>query len=159
MAKESSKLVQARVSLKKAAEDLGDPDGLVRLKSAINSLLAVMSGDSPQIEKDIANKLVLACRSKVVSEVKLVLANRESHDPALFQHWDKVTDVFLTAGLDADDEFKVCKEQLATVRAAHSNAKMKPADVETLAKELQSALDTLSVHRSRLLDIMAGFRK
>jgi hypothetical protein len=54
MIKEPSKLVAARAALEKAEEDLGDPGRLGHLRNAINFFLRVMSGVSPQIEKDIA---------------------------------------------------------------------------------------------------------
>ena len=83
MVKEPNELVAARAALKKAEEDLGDPGRFVHLRSAINSLLGVMVGDSPQIEKDIANKLVLTYKSNVLSEVRLSLLTliRVNRDP------------------------------------------------------------------------------
>ena len=40
-----------------------------------------MLGDSAQIEKDIAKKLVLTYRNKVLSEVKVMLANFDLYEP------------------------------------------------------------------------------
>jgi|SRR4029434_1672074 hypothetical protein len=159
MVKEPNELVAARAALKKAEEDLGDPGRFVHLRSAINSLLGVMVGDSPQIEKDIANKLVLTYKSKVLSEVKVILANFDSCEPGSLEHWNKVMEVFVDAGLADDPEFNACKEQLRTKRGNQSLDSLKPEDVEILEKELQAALDSLSAHRSRLLNIKWGIRK
>ncbi len=89
MIKEPSKLVAARAALEKAEEDLGDPGRLAHLRNAINFFLRVMSGVSPQIEKDIAKKLVLTYRNKVLSEVKVILANFDSYESGSLEHWNK----------------------------------------------------------------------
>src|SRR5262245_27428176 len=81
MIKEPNKLVAARAELERAAEDLIDPGRLGHLRNAINSLLQLMSGVSPRIEKDIAKKLVLTYRIKVLSEAKVIRANLESYEP------------------------------------------------------------------------------
>ena len=73
MVKEATELVTARALLRKVEGNLGDPGMLVHLRNAIDSLLGIMPGDSPQIEKDLARKLVLTYRNKVLSEVKAIL--------------------------------------------------------------------------------------
>jgi hypothetical protein len=129
--KEPNKLAAARAGLERAAEDLGDPDRLGYLRDAINSLLQLMSGVSPQIEKDIAKKLVLTHRNKVLSEAKVILANFESHEPAYLEHWNKVMEVFVDASLE---------EQLLARRGSQSMDNTKPAHVDILKKkELQAA--------------------
>lgn len=137
--KEPNKLAAARAGLERAAEDLGDPDRLGYLRDAINSLLQLMSGVSPQIEKDIAKKLVLTHRNKVLSEAKVILANFESHEPGYLEHWNKVMEVFVDASLDTP-EFNACKEQLVARRGSQCMDITKPAHVAILdKKELQAA--------------------
>ena len=67
--------------------------------------------------------------------------------------------MFVDSGLADDPEFNACKEQLRTKRGNQSLDSLKPEDVEILEKELQAALDSLSAHRSRLLNIKWGIRK
>jgi hypothetical protein len=139
MIKKPNKLVAARAALERAAEDLGDPDRLGHLRNAIHSLLQLMSGVFPQIEKDIAKKLVLTHRNKVLSEAKVILANLGSYEPAYLEHWNNVMEVFVDASLDAP-EFNACKEQLLAKRGSQSMDNTKPAHVDILKKkELQAA--------------------
>ena len=112
MIKEPNKLVAARADLERAAEDLIDPSRLGHLRNAINSLLQLMSGVSPRIEKDIAKKLVLTYRIKVLSEAKVIRANLESYEPGYLEHWNKVMEVFVDSSLADDPEFNECKEEL-----------------------------------------------
>jgi hypothetical protein len=112
MIKEPNKLVAARAELERAAEDLRDSGRLGDLTNAINSLLQLMSGVSPRIEKDIAKKLLLTYRNKVLSEAKVILANVESYEPAYLEHWNRVMEVFVDSSLADDAEFNECKEEL-----------------------------------------------
>jgi hypothetical protein len=159
MVKESNELVTARAALKKAEEDLGDPGRLVHLRKAINSLFGVMLGDAAQIEKDIAKKLLMRSRNTVLSEVKAILANFESYEPGSLDHWNKVMEVFIGAGLHDDPEFKACKEQLLTRPGPQSIGTLKPADLDMLEKELQAVLNSLSTHRIQLSKIKWGMEK
>jgi hypothetical protein len=117
MTKQPNKLVAARAGLERAAEDLGDPGRLAHLRNAINSLLQLMSGVSPRIEKDIAKKLLLTHRNKVLSEAKVILANLESYEPGYLEHWNRIMEVFVDpslAGVRERREFTVKKlQQLA----------------------------------------------
>jgi hypothetical protein len=158
MLNESTGLVTATAVLKQAEENLGDPRSFVDIKNGINALLGVMSGDSPQIEKDIGKRLVLEYRSKVLSEVKLVLANVDSYGAESLEHWKKVMEIFIDTPLDGDPEFKACKEQLLSKRSHQSTRSSNPVDLQTLGKQLHSALDSLSDHRTRLLS-MWGIQK
>ena len=142
MVKEPNELVAARAALKKAEEDLGDPGRFVHLRSAINSLLGVMVGDSPQIEKDIANKLVLTYKSKVLSEVKVILANFDSCEPGSLEHWNKVMEVFVDVSLADDPAFNACKEQLLTKRGSQPIDSLKAAQVDILKKRAAGSLST-----------------
>ena len=161
MVKEATELVAARAALRKAEKDLGDPGALIHLRNAIDSLLGMMSGNSPQIQKDIARKLVLAYKNKVLSEVKTILANPDSREPESLNHWNNVMEVFVNAGGD-DPEFNACREQLTTKCSPsidNLNDSLNPGDLEALEKELQEALDSLSAHRSRLSNIKWEIRK
>jgi hypothetical protein len=139
MSNEPSALVTARAALKKAEEDFGDPHGLVHLRNAVNSLLEVASGESPQIEKDIAKKLVLSCRTKVLSEAKLMLANFDSHEAAIAQYWNDVMEIFVDAGLGEESEFNACRTRLLVKRASQSVDSVKPAPAGILTREPQAA--------------------
>src|SRR5215475_4209991 len=140
MIKEPNKLVAARAELEKAADDLRDPGRLGHLRNAINSLLQLMSGVSPRIEKDIAKKLVLTHRNKVLSEAKVILANLESYEPEYLDHWNKVMEVFVDPSLADDSEFNECKEELLGGRRKHAidNSKAVHVDIPKKA-ELQEA--------------------
>src|SRR5262245_23921385 len=137
MIKEPIKLLAARAALEKAEEDLGDPGKLGRLRDVINFLLREMSGVSPQIEKDIAKKLVLTYRNKVLSEVKAILANVDSHEPEFLEYWNKVMEVFVDTRLAGDPEFNACKAQLLTKRGSQPIDSLKAAHIDSPKKELQ----------------------
>jgi hypothetical protein len=157
MVKEATELVTARALLKKAEGNLGDPGALIHLRNAIDSLLGMISGDFRQIEKDLARRLVLTYRNKVLSEVKSVLANFDSCEPESLQHWHEVMEIFVAAGVE-DPEFNACREQLVTQRSPSIDG-LKPGDLDALEKELREVLDSLSAHRSRLSNIKWGIRK
>lgn len=159
MSKEPSALVTARAALKKAEEDFGDPQRLVHLKNAVKSLLGVMSGAAPKIEKDIAKKLALSCKSRVLSEAKVIVANIDSYEAATLDHWNDVLEVFVDAGLGDDPDFSACKTRLLAKCGGESIPGFTSAELAVLEKELQAALDSLSVHRSRLTNIKWGIRK
>jgi hypothetical protein len=116
MIKEPSRLIEARRALEKAEADLGDPERLSYLKSATHILLQIISGGFPQIERDIAKRMVLTSRKKVLSRVKAILANRDLLEsrPTL-EHWNRVMEIFVAAGL-ADDESFDASRQLLTRR-------------------------------------------
>jgi hypothetical protein len=162
MAKEATELVTARAALKKAEKDFGDPDALIHLRKAIDSLLGMMSGASPQIQKDIARKLVLTYRNKVLSEVKDILANFDSYESESLNHWNEVMEIFIDAGVD-DPEFNACREQLVTKSINPSieslDDSLQPGDLDVLEKELREVLDSLAAHRSHLSNIKWGIRK
>jgi hypothetical protein len=134
MTKEPNKLVAARAELERAAEDLKDPGRLVHLRNAINSLLQLMSGVSPRIEKDIARKLLLTYRNKVLSETKVILANLESYEPEYLEHWNKVMEVFVDPSLPDDPEFNACKEKLLARRGNQAIDYLKPVHVDIRKK-------------------------
>jgi hypothetical protein len=157
--KSSQLLTIARAELNQAEKTLGAPGTLLPLRKAVKSLSGLISGDFPQIEKDIAKNLLLAFRTKVLSEVKLFLANLDSSKAESVDHWDKIMEVFMDAGLDNDPEFNRCKEQLLTKRDLQSIHQLSPAELEALEKELRATLESLSAHRSRLSNIKWPVRR
>ena len=139
MINEPSKLVAARAALEKAEEDLGDPGRLDRLRNVIKFLMRGMSADSPQIQRDIARKLVLTYRNKVASEVKDILANVDAYEPEFLEYWNEVMEVFEDASLADDPEFNACKQQLRARRGSQPIDSLKAADVDIPKKERQVA--------------------
>ncbi|HXV82677.1 MAG TPA: hypothetical protein VEG60_22670 [Candidatus Binatia bacterium] len=140
MIKEPNKLVAARAELERAAEDLGDPARLGHLRNAISSLLQLMSGVYPRIEKDIAKKLLLTYRNKVVSQTKVVLANLESYEPGYLEHWNRVMEAFVDPRLADDPEFTECKKKLVARRRNQAINNLKAAHVDIPKKaELPAA--------------------
>ena len=158
MAKETTELVIARAALKKAEKDLGDPGALTHLRGAIDSLLGMMSGNSPQIQKDIARKLILTYRNKVLLEVKTILTNFDSYELESLSHWSKVMEVFVNAGGD-DSEFDACREQLVAKCSGPTIDSLKPEELDALETELRESLNSLAAHRSSLTNIKWGIRK
>jgi DNA primase catalytic subunit len=158
MVKEAIELVTARAALRKAEKDLGDPATFIHLRNGIVSLLGMISGDSRQIEKDLARKLMLTYKNKVRSEVKDILASFDSYEADSLNHWNKVMEVFIDAGVD-DPEFNVCREQLIAKRSNLSMYSLKPGDLDAVEKELREVLNSLSAHRSRLSNLKWGIRK
>jgi hypothetical protein len=150
MVKEPNELSAARVSLKKSAEDFGDPGRLVHLRNGMSSLAEVVLGESAQIQKDISKKLALTYRNKLLSEVKVVVANMDSYDPESLGHWHQVMEAFVDAGFGDDPEFNALKEQLFAKLGAGLVGGLTPMDLEILKQELEATLDSLAAHKSRL---------
>jgi hypothetical protein len=159
MAGKPSALAAARAALKRAEDRLGDPQSLAQLRNALNSLLGVMSGGFPKIEKDIARNLVLSCRNKALAEGRDIVANVDAYETATLEHWRAVMEVFVDAGLGDDPDFNACKAGLAAKRGSEGIPGFTSAELAVLEKELQAALDSLSVHRSRLTNIKWGSQK
>ena len=157
MVKEATELVTARAALGKAEKDLGDPATFIHLRNGIVSLSGMISGDFRQIEKDLARKLLLTYRNKVLSEVKAVL-DLDSYEPDSLSHWNKVMEVFVDAGVE-DPEFNACREQLITKCSRLSIDGLKPGDLDAVEKELREVLNSLSAHRSRLSNLKWSIRK
>ena len=157
MVKEATELVTARATLRKAEKDLGDPGTFIHLRNGIDSLLGMMSRDSRQIEKDLARKLLLTYKNKVLSEVKAIL-DLDSCEPESLSHWNKVMEVFIDPGVE-DPEFNACREQLITKRSGLAIDDLKPGDLDAAEKELREVLNSLSAHRSRLSNIKWSIRK
>src|SRR5215510_2311490 len=140
MIKEPNKLVASRAELEKWAEDLRDAGRLGHLKNAISSLLQLMSGVSPRIEKDIAKKLLLTYRNKVLSEAKVILANLETYEPEYLEHWNKAMEVFVDPSLADDREVNACKKELLARRRNQAIDNLQAVHVDIPKKvELQEA--------------------
>lgn len=135
MVKEPNALVAARAALEKAEKDLGDPNRLGHLRNAINTLLRVMSGVSPRIEKDIAKKMVRTYRNKVLLEAKVILADFDSYEPEYLKHWNEVMEVFSDPSLPDDSEFNACKEQLVARCGSQPIDNLTAAQVDNLKKK------------------------
>lgn len=117
MIKEPNPFVAARAAFERAAQNLADPDKLDDLRNAVVSLLGVISGASPKIEKDIAKKMLLTCRNKVLAEVKALIADLDSCEARALAHWHQVMEVFADSTLHEDPEFNACRDRLRTLRA------------------------------------------
>jgi hypothetical protein len=140
MTKEPTKLIAARAELERAAENLRDPARLSHLRNGINSLLQLMSGVSPRIEKDIAKKLLLTYRNKVLSEAKVILADLESYEQGYLEHWNEVMEVFIDPSLADDSEFNACKKELIARRRNQAIDNLNAVHVDIPKKaELQEA--------------------
>src|SRR5215813_7573782 len=140
MIKAPNKLVVSRAELEKWAEDLRDAGRLGHLKNAISSLLQLMSGVSPRIEKDIAKKLLLTYRNKALSEAKVILANLKSYEPGYLEHWTKVMEVFVDPSLADDPEFNECNEKLLAGRRNRATDNLKAVHIDIPKKtKLQAA--------------------
>ena len=109
-----STLFAARAELLKAEKDLRDPAKLAQLRNSINFLFQVMSGVSPRIEKDIAKRLVLTYRNKILAEAKAILLNRESYEPGYLEHWKNTMEAFVDTRINDDSDFRACKDRLFT---------------------------------------------
>ena len=135
-----NKLVEARDELQRAEEDVRDPGRLDHLRKGVASLLELMSGVSPRIEKDIAKKLVLAYRDKVLLESKTIVAKLEMYEPEHLAHWNELMEVFVDPGLPNDPEFNECKERLLMGRPVNQPIdNVKPTHIDILkTKELQA---------------------
>ena len=137
MDKEPKDLVAARALLKKSEKGLEDPNNVVFLKEGINSLVDVISGECAEDHKNVAKKLVVTYRNKVLGEVKAVLANANSYVLETLEHWNVVMEVFIDTGLADDPDFKAWKEQLFTKWGVRLVQSLKPWEIEVLKRELQ----------------------
>lgn len=139
MVKEPNPFVTARAAFERAAQDLADPDKFDDFSNAVVSLLRVISGASPQIEKDIAKKVLLTCRNKVLTEVKAVIADLDSWEPRALAHWHQVMEVFADSSLHEDPEFNACRGRLRTLRASRAFVTFKTETAAIVASEQQRA--------------------
>lgn len=114
-----------------------------------------MSGVSPQIEKDIARKLALKCRNKVLAAVKAILADFDSRDPEALEHWNKIMDVFVDANLADDFEFNACKERLRTRPGSQPGDRLTAVPVVTLENERQASHRETDVYSSAIKEVRA----
>jgi hypothetical protein len=121
MIAEPSKLVAARAALEKAAANLSDPTGLGELQKVVGMLARELSGIAPPAEKEIAKKLLLACRNKALLETKVILANFASYESDFLDYWQQVVELFVHPELAEDAQFNACKAQLTAWCALDQN--------------------------------------
>lgn len=159
MSKDTNALVAARAALTNAEKGLGNPHGFPELRDAVTTLVEVISGTAPGIEKDIARKLLLSCRRKAVEEVRAILANIDGCETATLDHWRGVMELLADAGLGDDPEFEACRARLHAKRSIPTIPNFTSAELAVLEKELQAALDCLSMHRRQLAKIKSGVGK
>jgi len=139
MIKGPNQFVTARAALERAANEIGDPDKFGDLRNAIISLFRVISGVFPQIEKDLARKLLLTYRNKIRSEVKTLIASFHSCEPRSLEHWHQVMELFADSSLPDDPEFHACSEQLRTIRAVRGVDTFKAEHVDIVEIEQRGA--------------------
>jgi hypothetical protein len=148
----------ARAELKKVEKKLGDPGKLIHFKNGITSLQKVISTGSAKIEKDIAQKIALTYKNRVLSEVSFILDNA-SYEAAALEHWINVMEVLMAAGFDDDAVLNTSKKQLLSRLDLQSIEHLSPMELETLEKELRAALESLSLHKGRLSNIKISIPK
>lgn len=155
----SSQLDTARAELKKVEEKLGDHDKLIHFKNGITSLQNVISKGSAKIEKDIAQKIALAYKNRVLSEVNFILDNVAYYEARALEHWINVMEVLMAAGFDDDAVLNTSKKQLLSRLDLQSIEHLSPVELDTLEKELRAALESLSLHKGRLSNIKISTQK
>lgn len=138
MIKEANALVAVRAELAQAEESLGVPGKLDQFSKVIEFLARSIYGPAPQIEKDIAKKLILRHRMNVLSEVKVILASTDSYELEFLAYWNKVMEIFVDARLADDPEFIACKEQLLERLDCTGYNGPRAADPATANQELQA---------------------
>jgi hypothetical protein len=126
-------------ALAQIEETLGDPSRLRQFREVIDFLAREISGDAPQIEKNIAKKLILRYRNDVLAEVKVILASRDSYEPEFLDYWSKVMEVFVDARLADDPEFIACKKRMLARRGCAPDERPRAADAAFAPKERQVA--------------------
>lgn len=149
----------ARAELKKVEEKLGDPDKLIDFKNGITSLQNVISEGAAKIEKDIARKIALTYKHRVLSEVSFILDNFASYEAVALEHWINVMEALMAAGFDDDAVLNTSKKQLVSRLHLQSIEHLSPVELERLEKELRAALESLSLHKGRLSNIKISTSK
>ena len=151
MIKERSRLIEAKIALEKAEEDLGDPERLAYLRSATHIFERIISGISPQIERDIAKRMVLTCRNKVLSKVETILADRGLSEISTLEHWNRVMEVFVAAGLADDESFKASKQELLARRKTQPIDNSTPGRAPIVGRRESEAASVSSDFQSRAI--------
>lgn len=139
MIKEPSALIAVPAELAQVEETLGDPSRFRQFREVIDFLARAISGDAPQIEKNIAKKLILRYRNDVLAEVKAILASRDSYEPEFLAYWSKVLAVFVDARHGDDPEFIACKKRLLEQRGCPFDDGPRVAGAAVAPKERQVA--------------------
>jgi len=119
----------------------------------------VISKGSAKIEKDIAQKIALTYKNRVLSEVNVILDNFASYEARVLEHWINVMEVLMAAGFDDDAVLNTSKKQLRSRIDLQSIEDLSPMELDTLEKELRAALESLSLHKLRLSNIKISTQK
>jgi flagellar biosynthesis regulator FlaF len=119
----------------------------------------VISKGSAKIEKDIAQKIALTYKNRVLSEVNVILDNFASYEARVLEHWINVMEVLMAAGFDDDAVLNTSKKQLRSRIDLQSIEDLSPMELDTLEKELRAALESLSLHKGHLSNIKISTQK
>jgi flagellar biosynthesis regulator FlaF len=119
----------------------------------------VISKGSAKTEKDIAQKIALTYKNRVLSEVNVILDNFASYEARVLEHWINVMEVLMAAGFDDDAVLNTSKKQLRSRIDLQSIEDLSPMELDTLEKELRAALESLSLHKLRLSNIKISTQK
>ena len=119
----------------------------------------MISKGSAKIEKDIAQKIALTYKNRVLSEVNVILDNFASYEARVLEHWINVMEVLMAAGFDDDAVLNTSKKQLRSRIDLQSIEDLSPMELDTLEKELRAALESLSLHKLRLSNIKISTQK
>jgi hypothetical protein len=119
----------------------------------------VIAKGSVTIEKDIAQKIALTYKNRVLSEVNFILDNFASYDARALEHWINVMEVLMAAGFDDDAVLNTSRKQLLSRLDLQSIEHLSPVELDTLEKELRAALESLSLHKGRLSNVKISSQK
>ena len=119
----------------------------------------MISKSSAKIEKDIAQKIALTYKNRVLAEVNFILDNFPSYEAKALEHWINVMEVLMAAGFDDDAVLNTSKKQLRSRIDLQSIEDLSPMELDTLEKELRAALESLSLHKLRLSNIKISTQK
>ena len=119
----------------------------------------MISKGSAKIEKDIAQKIALTYKNRVLSEVNFILDNFASYEARALEHWINVMEVLMAAGFDDDAVLNTSRKQLLSRLDLQSIEHLSPVELDTLEKELRAALESLSLHKGRLSNIKISTQK
>jgi len=94
----------------------------------------VISKSSAKIEKDIAQKIALTYKNRVLAEVNFILDNFPSYEAKALEHRINVMEVLMAAGFDDDAELNASKKQLLSRLDLQSIEHLSPVELDTLEK-------------------------
>lgn len=137
MEKEPKELKEARAALREAEADLANPQMLKPFKRGIDLLAEVILGEYSKTHKNVANRLAVSYRNKVVANTKTIMGEADSYELDYLQHWSNVMETFTESGLDDDSELRFCKDHISDKWWIHRCLKtLTPLEIEDLKKSL-----------------------